>query len=110
MSTMILPFHTRGRDGRLKIDLYANDDPYATGHDQVAKNFDAAAFTGFPVLTAEVTFPRVGPAGWFGWVQLNRQPPIPGDGSGSGSDWTLLAGRPRRCRRDRDPSQRAADQ
>ncbi|SDT34977.1 hypothetical protein [Microlunatus soli] len=69
---MTLPFHTRGRNGRLRINVHPNDDPYATGHDQVAKNFDASAFTGFPVLTAEVDFPREGPAGWFGWVQLIR--------------------------------------
>ena len=72
MSTLTLPFHTRGQEGRLVIHLRANDDPYATGHDQVARNFDAAAFIGFPVLTAEVDFPREGPAGWFGWVQLIR--------------------------------------
>lgn len=67
-----LPFHARGRDGRLLITMRANDDPYATGHDRVAKNFDAEAFKGFPVLTAEINFPGEGPAGWFGWVQLIR--------------------------------------
>lgn len=67
MSRLTLPFHTRGQDGRLVINMRVNDDPYATGHDQVARNFDAAAFTGFPVLTAEVDFPSEGPAGWFGW-------------------------------------------
>jgi hypothetical protein len=30
--------------------MHPNDDPYATGHDQVAMNFDAEAFKGFPVV------------------------------------------------------------
>lgn len=57
-----LPFHARGRDGRLLITMRANDDPYATGHDRVAKNFDAEAFKGFPVLTAEIDVPGEGVA------------------------------------------------
>ncbi|GAB3746187.1 hypothetical protein [Microlunatus parietis] len=56
MSTLMLPFRARGRDGRIVIKVRANDDPYATGHDRVAKNFDHEAFRGFPVLTAEVEF------------------------------------------------------
>lgn len=72
MSTLTLPFHTRGRDGRISIKVRANDDPYATGHDQVAKNFDHDAFKGFPVLTAHVEHPAEGPAGWFAWIQLIR--------------------------------------
>lgn len=67
-----MPFHARGRDGQVRISMRANDDPYATGHDRVARNFDALAFTGFPVVTAEVSFPADGPAGWFGWIQLIR--------------------------------------
>lgn len=72
MSTLRLPFHTRGHDGQLRVKVRPNDDPYATGHDQVAKNFDYEAFKGFPVLTAEVDFPCEGPAGWFAWIQLIR--------------------------------------
>lgn len=72
MSTLTLPFHTRGRDGHLRIAVHANTDPYATGHHQVAKNFDTETFKGFPVLTAAVSFPAEGPAGWFGWIQLIR--------------------------------------
>jgi hypothetical protein len=72
MSVVNLPFVTRGRAGRLVISMRPNDDPYATGHHRVAKNFDAQAFTGFPILTAEVNFPGEGPAGWFGWIQLIR--------------------------------------
>jgi hypothetical protein len=72
MSTLTLPFHTRGRDGQILISVRPNDDPYATGHDQVAKNFDYDAFKGFPVLTADVEYPGEGPAGWFAWIQLIR--------------------------------------
>ncbi|MFC7619698.1 hypothetical protein [Microlunatus sp. GCM10028923] len=72
MSTLMLPFRARGRDGRIVIKVRANDDPYATGHDLVAKNFDHEAFQGFPVLTAEVEYPGEGPAGWFSWIQLIR--------------------------------------
>lgn len=72
MSRLTLPFHARGRDGRIVITVRANDDPYATGHDRVARNFDHEAFKGFPVLTAEVEFAGEGPAGWFSWIQLIR--------------------------------------
>lgn len=72
MSTLTLPFHTRGRDGHLRIAVHANTDPYATGHHQIAKNFDAERFKGFPVLTASVSFPAEEPAGGLGWVQLIR--------------------------------------
>lgn len=72
MPSLKLPFRTRGQDGHLLVAVHPNTDPYATGHNQVAKNFDADAFKGFPVLTAEVSFPGEGPAGWFGWIQLIR--------------------------------------
>lgn len=72
MSSLTLPFHAKGRDGRIRISVRPNDDPYATGHDEVARNFDYEAFKGFPVLTAEVEFPAEGPAGWFAWIQLIR--------------------------------------
>lgn len=72
MPNLTLPFRARGHDGHLEVAVHPNSDPYATGHNQVAKNFDAEAFKGFPVLTAEMTFPAEGPAGWFGWIQLIR--------------------------------------
>jgi len=52
MSTLTLPFHTRGRDGRILIKVRPNDDPYATGHDRVAKSSPTIeTSTGAPTLS-----------------------------------------------------------
>lgn len=64
-----VPFRWRELDGLIRVAIRPNTDPRATGHDEIAPNFDEEAFKGFPVATAEVDYPGEGPRGWFAWIQ-----------------------------------------
>ncbi len=67
--TLELPFEGHGLPGLVRVRIHPNRDPRQTWHDRIAANFDQAAFTGFPVMTAEVEHPAEGPRAWFTWVQ-----------------------------------------
>ena len=53
----------------MSVELSTNDDPEATGHGLIARDFDREAFTGFPIVSAEVDYPGSGPRGIFYWIQ-----------------------------------------
>jgi hypothetical protein len=64
-----IAFRSRGLDGVVRVTVRPNNDPRATGHDEVAPNFDEEAFKGFPLVSAKVDYPGEGPRGWFAWIQ-----------------------------------------
>ncbi len=70
MQRLSLPFTVHDLAGTISVEVCANADPYATGHHLFAQNFDAAAFTGFPLLTAHMRYPGQGMLGRFAWIQL----------------------------------------
>lgn len=69
VARLTIPFVARGLGGAVRIALRPNDDPVATGHGRVAADFDAEAFRGFPLATAEVDYAGEGPRAWFSWIQ-----------------------------------------
>ena len=68
-SRLGVPFRWRGLGGEIHVRIRPNDDPRATGHHEIAPNFDEEAFKGFPLTTADVDYPGEGPRGWFAWIQ-----------------------------------------
>ncbi|HEX7279126.1 MAG TPA: hypothetical protein VF255_05810 [Solirubrobacterales bacterium] len=59
---MELPYRWNGTEGRVRVEVRANDDPEAVGCDEMAR--------GFPVCHATVDHPAIGYADLLGWVQL----------------------------------------
>jgi hypothetical protein len=67
---LTVPFELRGQRGLINVRVLPNDDPWASGHQLVAPDFDAKTFRGFPVCTATIRYHGQGINAWMGWVQL----------------------------------------
>jgi hypothetical protein len=65
-----VPFEVRGQRGLVNIRVLANDDPWASGHQLVAPDFDPEAFRNFPICTATLRYHGQGLNAIMGWVQL----------------------------------------
>jgi hypothetical protein len=68
--TSTVRFALRGAEGRVTITYWVNNDPARWGFDLLDPDFEAEVARGFPVIQANVAFPREGYAGLLGWVQV----------------------------------------
>jgi len=59
-----MPFRWNDREGTVRVEIRANDDPAAVGCSEIAR--------GFPLCRATVEHPGIGYADVLGWVQLVR--------------------------------------
>ncbi|HEU4706815.1 MAG TPA: hypothetical protein VFS64_06500 [Solirubrobacterales bacterium] len=57
-----LPYRWAGREGRVRVEIWENDDPAAVGCSEMAR--------GFPCCRATIAPPARGYADMLGWVQL----------------------------------------
>jgi hypothetical protein len=78
MASLTLPFDLRGAPGRVRVEIFVNDDPVRIGHRLVAIGFDAERFRGFPVAYAFVDYDGVGLHGWMGWMQTISRSAVDG--------------------------------
>ncbi|MDX6309097.1 MAG: hypothetical protein QOI06_2143 [Nocardioidaceae bacterium] len=69
-ATLDLRFSLRERAGSVHVEVWPNDDPEDLGHALVAVGYDVAAFRGFPVIEARISYDGHGPRGWMGWLQV----------------------------------------
>ncbi len=78
-----LTFALRGAEGRVTITYGVNSDPARWGFDLLGLDFGVEAARGFPVIRAQVAFPKEGYAGLLGWVQVVeyvvQQDGVPGE-------------------------------
>ena len=69
-ATLDLAFRLRERGGSVHVEVWPNDDPEDLGHGLVAVGYDVAAFRGFPIIEAHISYDGHGPRGWMGWLQV----------------------------------------
>lgn len=67
---LAVQFEIRGQRGLINVRVVPNQDPWASGHQLVAADFDAEAFRGFPICTATLRYHGQGINSWMGWVQM----------------------------------------
>jgi hypothetical protein len=67
---MEFPYRWNDRDGRVEVEIRANEDPAAVGCPDYAR--------GFPTCTATIDHPEVGYDDMLGWVQLTKRSDLEG--------------------------------
>jgi len=78
MSELQLTFRLRDRPGVIAVRVEPNTHPDASGHELIASNYDRAAFAGFPLATATITYDGYGPRAWLGWLQVVERHDVDG--------------------------------